>query len=157
LLCRRGDVPRAQRLYERALEAGLPGAVDRAARRELARLAKRRRDYARATSLWEDLLADSADGLEAYEQLAIYYEHHARERSRAAEFTRQALAALRNGLRAGHIEPGRYRRFQARLAHRLARLTRSTKLRHHGLLEPSCAEARGKASESNQATAKNRA
>jgi len=158
LLHRRGDVPRAQRLYERALEAGLPSAVDRAARRELARLAKRQRDYARANSLWEDLLADSADGLEAYEQLAIYFEHHAGERSRAAEFTRQALAALGKGLRAGHIEPGRYRRLQARLAHRLARLTRSAKLRdRRPLLELPSPEARGRAGESNQATVKDRA
>jgi uncharacterized protein YprB with RNaseH-like and TPR domain len=151
LLHRRGDAPRARRLYERALKAGLPKAVDRAARRELARLAKRERDYARATSLWEQLIADSADGLEAYEQLAIYYEHHARERQRAAAFTREALAALRQGLRAGRIEPGRYRKLQARLEHRLARLTRASRSPGvRALLEPVSPEARGRAHESNQ-------
>ncbi len=157
LLYRCGEVPRARRLYERALEAGLPGAVDRAARREMARLAKRDHDYARATSLWEDLIADSADGLEAYEQLAIYYEHHAREPFRAAEFTREALAALRKGLRTGHIEPGRYRKLRARLEHRLARLGHATKPRAHSLLELSSAEACGRARESNRNQAKDRA
>ncbi len=133
LLHRRGDLPRARRVYERALEAGLPGAVDRAARRELARLAKRERDYARATSLWEELLADSTEGLEAYEQLAIYYEHHACEPRRAARFTRDALGALQKAYRAGRIEPGRYRRLQGRLEHRLARLERQSKLVLRGL------------------------
>ena len=150
LLHRRGDLPRARRVYERALEAGLPGAVDRAARRELARFAKRERDYARATSLWEELLADSTEGLEAYEQLAIYYEHHALEPRRAADFTREALAALRKAYRSGRIEPGRYRRLQARLEHRLARLTRNlTPQDHAPLLEPLSAEARSRARESN--------
>ena len=35
-----------------------------------------------SNALWEKLLGDSAEGLKAYEQLAIYYEHHA---SHAAE------------------------------------------------------------------------
>jgi len=145
LLQRRGDLPRARRLYERALEVGLPGAVNRAARRELARLAKRERDYARATSLWEELLADTTDGLEAYEQLAIYYEHHARERSRAAQFAREALTALRKAYCAGRLEPGRYRRLQARLEHRLARLIRSLAPPHGPLLDSPSVEARGRA------------
>ncbi|HJY87566.1 MAG TPA: ribonuclease H-like domain-containing protein [Candidatus Acidoferrales bacterium] len=137
LLGRSGNAREARRLYERALQAGLPGEVDRAARRELAVLAKRERDYARATSLWEDLISGSNDGLEAYEQLAIYHEHHARQPTRAAEFTRRALAALGRARRAGLIEPARCRSFQARLEHRLARLARITQPpKHRSLLEP---------------------
>jgi hypothetical protein len=124
LLDRRGSPARARGLYARALESGLPEAVDRAARRELAQLAKRDRDFPLANSLWEDLLGDSREGLDAYEQLAIYYEHHAREPERAAGLAREALTELRKALRGGRIEPGRYRRMQARLEHRLARLTR---------------------------------
>jgi len=154
LLRRRGEAARARLLYERALRAGLPGAVDRAARRELALLAKRERDFGRATSLWEDLITHSADCFDAYEQLAIYYEHHAREHSRAAELTREALAQLQRTLQAcsergrgtGRIEPGRYRRLQARLEYRLARLTRKSR---GPLLEPNFPEARGEARESN--------
>jgi uncharacterized protein YprB with RNaseH-like and TPR domain len=124
LLDRRGSPARARGLYARALESGLPEAVDRAARRELAQLAKRERDFPLANSLWEDLLGDSREGLDAYEQLAIYYEHHARAPERAAGLAREALTELRKALRGGRIEPGRYRRMQARLEHRLARLTR---------------------------------
>jgi uncharacterized protein YprB with RNaseH-like and TPR domain len=124
LLQHRGDRGRARSLYERALHAGLPADADRAARRELAALAKRDGDMPRATSLWEEILAGTDDGLEAYEQLAIYYEHHARSPHRAEELSREALAALRQALAAGRIEAARYRRLRARLEHRLARLAR---------------------------------
>lgn len=152
LLRLRGEDSRARVLYERALGAGLPSALDRAARRELALLAKRKRDYQRANSLWEDLLpgslsrggaASSAptgdsigrshlmEGLEvtveACEQLAIYYEHQARQPRRAAELARQALVQLRKALRTGRIEPARCRKLQARLEHRLARLARKSR------------------------------
>lgn len=157
LLQRRGERGRARQLYERAIATGLTGAVARAARRELAALAKRERDFARATQLWHELIrcrsfasgqresprndafyprasvrgGESAseflaDRLDAYEQLAIYYEHHAREPERAAELTRKALAELRWLLRAGGIDPARHHRLRARLDHRLARLTRQS-------------------------------
>src|SRR5712692_9165691 len=138
LLRRRGEDSIARALCERALSAGLPGAVSRAARRELALLAKRQRDFARANSLWQDLIAESADCTDAYEQLAVYYEHHAREHRKAAELTRNALAELRKAQRLGLVEPGRGRRLQGRLEHRLARLERKSR---RPLLEPSFAEA----------------
>jgi hypothetical protein len=127
LLHRRGEHARAKSLYERALDAGLPSAVSRAARRELARLAKRERDYARATSLWEELAGDSTDGMEAYEQLAIYYEHHAHAPERAAGLTRDALRELRRAVRDGSFDPRRYQKLKTRLEHRLARLERKAR------------------------------
>jgi uncharacterized protein YprB with RNaseH-like and TPR domain len=130
LFQRRGELPRARRLSERALHLGLPKEIDRAARRQLARLAKRERDFARATALWAELLADSSGEVEArldaFEQLAIYYEHHARAFDRAAELTRKALAVLHRALQVGQLELGRLRRWQARFQHRLARLERHT-------------------------------
>jgi len=119
---RRGAADAARRLYERALAAGLPEEADRAARRELARLAKRDRDFDRATELWEDILGETRDGLDAYEQLAIYYEHRAAEPGRALELTRQALAALRTAWQRGTLAPGAYRRIRQRLGRRLERL-----------------------------------
>ncbi len=206
LLSRRGEPSKARLLYERALGAGLPAPVDRAARRELAWLAKRDADFARANALWEDLLEtsfhrrgraclpragsrgparnfgetpgliprsveaqhavprrrgcetpssnldhDLDTALEACEQLAIYYEHQAREHARAAELTRKALAELRSGLRAGRVEPGRYLRWQARLEHRLARLVRRAKPGDaRRLFEADSAAARRASAESNQ-------
>jgi hypothetical protein len=127
LLRRSGELRRTRRVYERALCAGLPTAVDRAARRELAALAKRERDFARAISLWTDLVEDGFDGhIEPYEQLAIYFEHRARQPHRAAQLTREALAELRRSFRTGMIERGRYARLRGRFEHRLARLERRT-------------------------------
>ncbi len=151
LLRLRGEDSLARLIYERALGAGLPTALDRAARRELALLAKHERDYERANRLWEDLLSSPLPGrgtasssptgdslssgsitqglevaVEAFEQLAIYYEHQARQPQRAAELARQALVELRKALRTGQIEPGRCRKLQAQLEHRLARLARKS-------------------------------
>src|SRR5216683_6329224 len=55
LMQRRGESARARELYETALRSGLPLDFERLAQRELAQLAKRDQDYARATSLWEEL------------------------------------------------------------------------------------------------------
>jgi len=158
LLRRRGECGRARQLYERVIAAGSSGEMARAARRELAALAKRDHDFTRAVSLWQELIDDRRKRgacpapdllchLEAFEQLAIYYEHHAREPERAAELTRNALAELRlpvrarparlpdgqaggrqagSARRAAAIDPERYRRLEARLVHRLARLTRNS-------------------------------
>jgi len=154
MLRRRGEIGRARQFYELALGAGLPAAVDCAARRELALLAKRERDFTRATALWTEMiglpggaqpfdppgrtqgkeaepLQKNSDGeagaaLEAYEQLAIYYEHHAHNPRRAAELTRAALDELRRANRSEQLEPGRYKRLKTQLDHRLARLERKS-------------------------------
>lgn len=149
LLCRRGEAQGARLLYEQALRASLPAKVERTARRELARLSKRMLDYERATSLWEALVEDSAEEFEAYEQLAIYYEHRAHDSRCAAQLTRQALAVLRRGLRSGRIEPGRCRRFQKRFEHRLARLEKPSESAPRALpLEAAAAESARPAGES---------
>ena len=141
LMHRRGESIRARELYETALRSGLPQHVERLARRELAQLAKREQDYKRATSLWEDLRQASSLGkrknsaisqedaqkafesaIEAAEQLAIYYEHRAKEPQRAAELTSLALAELRNAQRESTIAAARATKLEARLAHRLLRL-----------------------------------
>ena len=124
LLRRRGSGSRARGIYERALGAGLPAEADRTARRELASLAKHDGDLPRATSLWTEILGGTRDGLDAYEQLAMYYEHYARQPRRAQDLARKAMETLQQAQTAGHIEPARYRRVHARLEHRLARLSR---------------------------------
>jgi tetratricopeptide (TPR) repeat protein len=124
-LCeRRGDLARARKLYEQSIASVLPAATDRAARRSLARLAKREGDFTFAQELWKSTLGNSREGFEAYEQLAIYYEHHAGEPQNAASLARQALAELRRANRLGTIAPGAYRQGKARFEHRLARLER---------------------------------
>jgi tetratricopeptide (TPR) repeat protein len=123
---RQGQIARARRLYEKSIARELPAETDRAARRSLARLAKREGDFALARKLWENMLGNSREGFEAYEQLAIYYEHLAREPHRAAELARKALAELRAANRIGTIAPGAFRQRRTRFEQRLARLERKT-------------------------------
>jgi ribosomal protein S20 len=143
LLHRRGHCTRARELYEGALRAGLPRPVERLAQAELAQLAKRELDYTRAASLWSDLrkapkktapskaavLREDAEkglqaSIEAAEQLAIYYEHRAKQPHRAAELIREAIAELHEAQRVGGFTANRASKIESRLAHRLARLER---------------------------------
>ena len=94
-LCeRRGQAGRAQKLYEQSLAAELPPPADRAARRSLARMARRDGNFTLAAELWESILGNSREGLEAYEQLAIYCERHARDAARAISISRRALTEI---------------------------------------------------------------
>jgi len=119
---RRGEVKRARELYEQSIGSVLPMETDRAARVALARLAKRDGDLARARELWESTLGNSREGYESYEQLAIYYEHEAREPRQALAISGEALAQLHRANQAGMIAPAVYRRTRARFEHRIARL-----------------------------------
>jgi len=116
---RRGEAKRARKLYEQSIASVLPEGTNRTARAALARLAKRDGDLARAHELWESALGNSREGYEAYEQLAIHYEHEAREPERAL-----ALAQLRGANQAGTIAAAEYRRLKARFEHRMLRLER---------------------------------
>jgi tetratricopeptide (TPR) repeat protein len=121
---RRGELKRARKLYEQSIASVLPMETDHAARAALARLARRDGDLARARELWESTLGNSREGYEAYEQLAIYYEHEAREPRRALTIVREALAHLRRANQVGTITATTYRRAKARFELRLVRLER---------------------------------
>ena len=128
LLWQRGDADMAERLCRRAVEEGLPESAQRIGLRDLALAAKRRRDFDLSNAFWERLLGDTAEGLKAYEQLAIYYEHQARVPERAARLSRQALVKLQEGYREGRIESSRYIRWHAAFNHRLTRLSQKIKI-----------------------------
>ena len=127
ILQRRGESSSAERIYRRALDEGLPEAAEQIARRELALMAKRGGNFELSTALWEKLLGDSAEGLKAYEQLAMYYEHQASQPQTAAALTREALLRLQESFRAGRIPSHKYQQWHASFQHRLSRL--STKIR----------------------------
>jgi uncharacterized protein YprB with RNaseH-like and TPR domain len=121
---RRGELKRARSLYECSLTSCLPAETDRAARISVARLAKHDGDYMLALDHWQKAVGISREGLHAYEQLAIYYEHRARQPQRALEITRQAINELRQAHRLGTIATLNYRQWKGRFEHRLARLER---------------------------------
>lgn len=122
LLQQRGELPLAGELFERALSEGLPEIAERLARRELALMAKRRSDFGRAEYLWKELLGDTNEGLEAFEELAKHYEHRMHQPRIAAVWTRQALNSLREALCANRITQQAFRQWHARFQHRLDRL-----------------------------------
>ncbi len=126
MLQRSGDENLAGRIYQRALEVGLPKAAEQSAQRELALLAKRARNFELSNELWEKLLDDSAEGLRAYEQLAIYYEHHASLPQQAAMLSREAIVRLQEAFHSGRLPSHKYLRWHASFQHRLARLTAKT-------------------------------
>jgi hypothetical protein len=138
-----GHSARARELYETALQFGLPRPVERLAQRELAQLAKRELDYTRAISLWdalrqtpgpakrkeaplltEDVQKALESAIEAAEQLAIYYEHRAKQPRRALDLARAAIVELQAAQRDGKFSMDRAAKIEARLARRLARLER---------------------------------
>ena len=143
---RRGEATRARGLYARSIACELPPQADRAARRALARLAKRDGDLDLACRLWEQMLDDSREGLEAYEQLAIHYEHRAREPHRAATLARKALIELRRANRLSTITPSAHKAWRLRFQSRLARLERKAGRTLLGALE---SESRSTFGESN--------
>ena len=94
-LQRRGEDDRAHSACAQALTMGLPAEFRPKARRELALMAKRRGEHARAAEIWLEIVADPHDGIHAYEQLANYYERHAKDLAKAAQFAKLAVATLR--------------------------------------------------------------
>jgi uncharacterized protein YprB with RNaseH-like and TPR domain len=123
---RRGQAERARTTYEMSLGTVLPAVTDRAARASLAQLAKRDRDFDRARELWESMLGNSREGYEAYAQLAIYYEHEARNAELALAITRDALAQLRRANQLAMIAANQYRASKLQFEHRRLRLERKT-------------------------------
>jgi hypothetical protein len=105
----------------------LPSDTDRAARRSLAQLAKREGDFALACEIWRRALGSSWQGYEAYEQLAIYYEHKTRDPEKALEVVRLGLDELRRANYTGNLAPAAYRKIKARFDHRKTRLERKSR------------------------------
>jgi len=95
-LHRKGEQERARSACHQALTAGLPAEFRLRATRDLAQMAKRRGEPQRAAELWHELIADPQDGLQACEQLAIYYERQRRDFPGALEFTELALKKLQS-------------------------------------------------------------
>ena len=124
---KRGEHTRARNLYEKSIASILPTETDRLARRSLARIAKRQGDFDLACELWRDAVGNSRHGYEAYDQLAIYYEHKARDPEQARQIVRQALDELRRAIQVGDIAPGPYREIKASFDNRLQRLERKSK------------------------------
>jgi tetratricopeptide (TPR) repeat protein len=113
-----GHTDDAAQLYERSLQGNLPPEIYQDTLARLALLHKRQGDYTSALPLWERAAQEGQ--LYAFEELAKYYEHHARDLTQALHWTRAALEYVQ--------QPGfpRLERLQSQpeLLHRQERLLR---------------------------------
>lgn len=93
-LRRKGEDELAHAACSYARDAGLPKEFRPQATRDLALMAKRRGDRENAASLFHELVANPEETVYACEQLAMYYERHARDLARALEFAELGLKTL---------------------------------------------------------------
>jgi len=127
-LQRRGEDDRAQTACAHALEIGLPAEFRPKARRELALMAKRRGEHARAAEIWLEIAGDPQDGVHACEQLAMHYELHAKDLAKAGQFAKLAIATLRRQ-RGNSRDPyltARMARLEEKFLRRMARLEKKS-------------------------------
>src|SRR6266404_1656808 len=123
-LQRRGDTARAESACVAARERGLPLPFDAQAKRELAQMAKRRGEYARAAEIWEELLGDSDCKALACEELAMHHHRRDRDFNKALEYARLGLEELQSmKFTKSYASPGTAELRRAeRLTKRVARL-----------------------------------
>lgn len=123
-LHRKGEKERAHSACSFALNVGLPAELRPKATRELAQMAKKRGEHERAALLLHELLANPQETLFACEQLAMYYERHARDLARAIEFAQLGVKTLqRQSSRfRDPYASARQRRLQEKFMCRLERL-----------------------------------
>ncbi len=105
---------------QRALDLGLPEAVEARALLHLATQHKRQKEYDRAVTLWMELSRRQEElAFEAMEELAMYHEHRRRDARTALEFVEAALGRMDQA-----ASPEPYQRF----TYRLERLRRKAAL-----------------------------
>ncbi|HVO59188.1 MAG TPA: ribonuclease H-like domain-containing protein [Dongiaceae bacterium] len=123
-LQRRGQAGRAESACAAARDRGLPEPVDAQALYQLARMAKRRKEFARAAELFTELLEDPQFCAAACEELAIFQQSRNKDPRKALEFARRGLREARRRNPGAMLRTGRTAEFSrmARLEKRIARL-----------------------------------
>jgi len=117
-----GDTAQAKALYQQALAGKLPPELRSDARSKLSFLLKRNEHWDQAVALWER--AAENNEMYAFEELAKYYEHRAKDLATAHQWASRAKHTLASsGLPAYQVQ-----QWSQALDHRLARLNR--KLSH---------------------------
>jgi uncharacterized protein len=115
-----GDVTQAEVLYRKALTGDLPSDLYWDTVFRLSLLLKRKGEWDSAISFWKG--AAQANQWYAFEELAKYYEHHAKEIASAQAWVLQAQKALA----ANPLPVLEHRRWQAEFQYRLDRLIRKS-------------------------------
>jgi uncharacterized protein len=113
-----GQIEEACRLFHACLNADLTAEQRRDILKRLSLIYKRRRDYQSAIPLWEK--AASQNQLDAFEELAKYYEHQVSDYTEALSWTEAGLKAVTRAKLPAYAR----REWQAALEYRQARLFR---------------------------------
>lgn len=113
-----GDSTQAEALYQKALNEKLSVELSRDTRSKLSFLHKRKSNWADAISLW--VLAAKDGELYAFEELAKYYEHHAKDLVQAHTWVSQAILVLESQ----HLSAFERQLWQTSLNYRLQRINR---------------------------------
>ncbi len=88
-----GQADQAIAAYRSALLLAMPAGIREQTWERLSMLLKRTGAWAEAVEIWETLLSRPGNHpLHAFVELAKYYEHRCRDRARAADVTRRAIA-----------------------------------------------------------------
>jgi len=88
-----GDTERSVNLYERAVSGGLTGIVETTVKRKLSLHFKKNADWEKALPLWKDL--GTMDQLIGFRELAMYFEHQARNFAEALRTAEEGLLLAR--------------------------------------------------------------
>ena len=115
-----GRTDDACRIYGRCLQESLPDDLLLDTLQRLSLIYKRNGDYLTALPLWEK--AASYKHLYAFEELAKYYEHHARDVQTAIYWTKAALELIHSPA----IPKDTRQEYQPKLEHRMQRLQRKS-------------------------------
>jgi uncharacterized protein len=115
----------AESLYQKALKSDLTNNLYWDTLKRLSFLLKRKQDWHSARSLWEE--AAGHQHLYAFEELAKYYEHRAKDLQTAQKWTLRGIEALKRH----HLPAYEHNFWQEKFAHRLNRLEeRLSRLNH---------------------------
>jgi len=113
-----GEIPKAQKLYQKALDSDIPEELYWDTIERYSFLLKRQDAWEKAISLWE--LAAENNALYAIEELAKYFEHRAKNLATAKEWTLKGIYILQEH----HLPAYEHFQWQEKIRYRLDRLER---------------------------------
>ncbi|MBC7363878.1 MAG: ribonuclease H-like domain-containing protein [Candidatus Aminicenantes bacterium] len=117
ILEKAGELEKSVTFYEKALNSHLPSELSVKLKKNLASHFKRCGDFSRAVELWLDLVEHSED-LECFRELAVYYEHQAKNPEEALKYALDGLALAR----------GYHRAYEQDFQRRVERLSRKLEI-----------------------------
>jgi uncharacterized protein len=116
---RAGDMTTTTALLERALAGGLTAEVSHQARKKLSGHFKKNKDWDKALGFWQEMAA--GDEFDCFRELAMYFEHRARDYDQAIRFATEGLAVSKGRSAAAE------RDFEKRIVRIKAKMARAKK------------------------------